>query len=188
MTKYAAPAQDRTRAASVLPRARRKTGDFMKMRLEWVVNCAWLMALACSALAAQVEHAPRRSSGDIQFEYGLMPAAVVARHAKDHPERKMHGGAPSPSSTHLVVALFDRQSGARIADAEVEATLTLLGGASVRKRLEPMTIADQPSYGEFFSLGVPGLYRIRFEARRPGAPGVAYAEFEHRIGREGSSR
>ena len=97
-------------------------------------------------------------------------------------------GAPSRSSTHLVVALFDRQSGARVADAEVEATVTLLGGASVRKRLQPMAIADQPSYGQFFSMSVPGLYRIRLEARRPGAAGVAYAEFEHRVAREGPSR
>jgi hypothetical protein len=146
------------------------------------------MALAGSALAAQIEHMPRRSSGDIQFEYGLVPAAVVARHAKDHAEREMHGGAPSRSSTHLVVALFDRQSGARVADAEAEATVTLLGGASVRKRLQPMAIADQPSYGQFFSMSVPGLYRIRLEARRPGAASVAYAEFEHRVAREGPSR
>jgi hypothetical protein len=146
------------------------------------------MAWASSALAAQIEHAPGRSSGDIAFEYGLVPAAVVARHAKDHAERGMHGGAPARSSTHLVVALFDRQSGARVFDAEVEATVTLLGGASERKRLQPMTIADQPSYGQFFSMGVPGVYRIRFEARRTGAAGVAFAEFEHRVRREESSK
>jgi hypothetical protein len=163
-------------------------GEFMKTRLGWLVYGAWLAVVASSALAAQIEHAPRRSSGDIEFQYGLMPAGLVARHIKEHPERKMHGGGGSTSSTHLVVALFDKQSGTRIADAEVEATVTLLGGTSVRKRLEPMTIADQPSYGEFFSIGVPGLYRIRFEARRPGAAGVAFAEFEHRVGREGSSR
>jgi hypothetical protein len=160
----------------------------MKIRLMGLVFGAWLAALAGLVLAAQPEHSPRQASGQIDFQYGLMPAALVARHAKEHVERKMHGGVPSPSSTHLVVALFDKQSGARISDAEVEATVTLLGSTSVRKRLEPMTIADQPSYGEFFSMGVAGLYRIRFEARRPGAAGVAFAEFEHRVVREGPSR
>lgn len=149
---------------------------------------AWLAAVAGSALATQIEHAPRRSSGDIEFQYGLMPAKEVARHAEDHVERKMHGGVEPASDTHLVVALFDRHNGARISNAEVEASVTLLGGASQRKRLERMTVADQLSYGGYFSMGVPGLYRIRFEARRAGAPGIAYAEFEHRVGREGSAR
>jgi hypothetical protein len=84
-----------------------------------------------------------------------MPAVLVARHAKEHVERKMHGGAPSPSSTHLVVALFDKQSGARVSDAEVEATVTLLGSTSARKRLKPMAIADQPSFGGILLHGRP---------------------------------
>ena len=131
-------------------------GELMKLRLVWLIYGAWLAVVTGSALATQIEHATRRTSGDIEFQYGLMPAKVVARHAKDHVERKMHGGSESSSSTHVVVALFDRKSGARISDAEVEATVTLLGSASVRKRLEPMTVADQPSYGAFFSMGVPG--------------------------------
>jgi hypothetical protein len=165
-----------------------RLGEFMKLRLGWWMCGAWLAAVTGIAPAAQIEHAPRRTSGDIEFHYGLMPAELVARHADDHVERKMHGGGESASDTHLVVALFDRKSGARISDAEVEASVTLLGGASMRKRLERMTIADQPSYGAYFPMGVPGLYRIRFEARRAGAPGIAYAEFEHRVGREGSAR
>lgn len=72
-----------------------------------------------------------------------------------------------------------------IADAEGTATVTLLGGASATKRLEPMAIANQPSFGGFFSLGAPGIYRLRFEARRPGVAEVASAEFEYRLSAEG---
>ena len=150
--------------------------------------CVLLAILAGAAAAAQLEHAARWAGGGIDFQYGLMPAEVVARHAKDHPEAKMHGGAPAKGDTHVVVALFDKQSGARIADAEVDATVALLGGASIRKRLEPMAIGGLPSYGGFFSMGAPGLYRIRFEARAPAMSGTAFAEFEHRIGREAASR
>ena len=159
----------------------------MKLQVMGIVFGAWLALFMSHSPAAQPEHGTRQAAGGIEFQYGLMPAALVAHHAGEHPERKMHGDPPSRSSMHLVVALFDKQGGARISDAEVEATVTLLGGASVRKRLQPMTIADQPSYGEFFSMGVPGLYRIRFEAKRPGTTGIAYAEYEHRVARGGSS-
>jgi len=57
----------------------------------------------------------------------------------------------------------------------------MLGGTSVAKRLEPLVIANQPSFGGFFLLGVPGIYRIRFEVRRPGVAEVPAAEFEHRV-------
>jgi hypothetical protein len=160
----------------------------MNLQVMGIVLAAWLAFFMGRSLAAQPEHGTRQAAGSIEFQYGLMPAALVARHAEEHPERKMHGGAPSRSNMHLVVALFDKQRGARVSDAEVEATVSLLGGGSQRKRLQPMTIADLPSYGEFFAMGVPGLYRIRFEARRPGEAGISYAEFEHRIAREGSSR
>jgi hypothetical protein len=149
---------------------------------------AWLTLSGDYTVAVQHEHSVRQVGGGIEFQYGLMPAALVARHAENHPERKMHGGAVSRSGVHLVVALFDKQSGERVADAEVEVTIGLLGGASVRKRLQPMAIADQPSYGEFFAMGAPGLYRIRFEAKRPGVAGIAYAEFEHRVATKGGAR
>ena len=47
-----------------------------------------------------------------------------------------------------------------------------------------MAIANQPSFGGFFPLDVPGIYRIRFEVRRPGIAEVAAAEFEHRVSLE----
>lgn len=62
--------------------------------------------------------------------------------------------------------------------------ITLAGGPSVTKRLEPMTIPGQPGFGGFVSIGVPGIYKIRSEARRPGAAGSASAEFEHRVSPE----
>ena len=164
------------------------------MMLQLMANVlgARLPLLTGHSAAAQPEHGSRQAAGSIEFLYGLMPAPLVARHAGVHPERKMHGGAPSHSSIHLVVALFDEESGARVSDAGVDASgvdasVSLLGGACVRKRLQSMTITDRPSYGEFFVIGVPGLYRISFEARRPGAAGISYLELEHRVAREGSS-
>ncbi len=130
-------------------------------------------------------HAPAAQPGqDIVFQYGVVPAEVVLAHAEPHAERQMHGGAASRGSSHVVVALFDTK-GDRIPRAEVTATVTLLGGPSETKRLERMDIAGQPSFGNFFRMGAPGTYRLRFEARRPGEPRAASAEFEYRVSPEG---
>lgn len=60
------------------------------------------------------------------------------------------------------------------------------GGAAPRGAShEPMAIANQASFGGFFPLPAPGIYRLRFEARRPGIAGISSAEFEYRVAREG---
>ena len=144
-----------------------------------------LVAFAAHRAAAEPAHAFREAGGEVVFHYGVVPAQLVLAHPDKHPERQMHGGAAPSGASHVVVALFDAAKGERIAQAEVTATVSLLGGAAVTKRLEPMMIAAQPSFGGFFSLGAPGVYKLRFEARRPGIPGVASAQFEHRVSPEG---
>ena len=131
--------------------------------------------------AAETPNALRQTRDGVVFNYGVAPAEIVLAHPDQHPERMMHRGTAPKGSSHLVVALSDAVNEQRIAEAEVTARVTLLGGTSVTKRLEPMEIASQPSFGGFFQLGVPGIYRIRFEVRRPGIADVAAAEFEHRV-------
>jgi hypothetical protein len=131
--------------------------------------------------AAEQAHAIRQGTQGLAFHYGLVPAEVVLAHPKAHVEREMHGGARRGAS-HIVLALFEGDK--RIADADVTVHITLAGGPSVTRRLEPMTIAGQPSFGAFVSVGVPGIYRIRFDVRRPGMEGVASEEFEHRVSPE----
>jgi hypothetical protein len=145
----------------------------------------WAGALlaAASGWAADGAHAVRPPGGDVVFHYGVVPAEVVLKHAEPHAERQMHGTPPRGSS-HVVVALFDAK-GDRIGQAEVIATVTLAGGPSQTKRLEPMDIAGRPSFGNFFHMGTPGAYCLRFLARRPGQPLAASREFECRVAPEG---
>jgi hypothetical protein len=148
---------------------------------------AWLAA-GTPAFAAETSHAIRQGAQDLAFHYGIVPAAVVLAHPDQHPERAMHGGRPPKGASHVVLALFDAAGRRRVSDAQVTATVTPVGGASVSRKLEPMSIAGQPSFGGFFSFAAPGIYRIRFEARLPGAHGPAIAEFEHRVSPEGRRR
>lgn len=136
-----------------------------------------------AGLAPAADPAPA-AVGDIAFYYGVVPAEVVLKHAQAHAERQMHGGAPAGSS-HVVVALFDATKGERIGVAAVTATVTLVGGASQTKRLEPMDIAGLPSFGNFFHMADAGVYRLRFEARRPRDAHPASAEFEYRVSAKG---
>ena len=131
------------------------------------------------AAQAQPAHALRQAGG-LVFHYGIVPAEIVLAHPEQHPERAMHADGARRGASHVVLALFD-MAGKRISQAEVQATVTLVGGPAVTRSLEPMTIAGQASFGGFFSFVAPGIYRIRFEARRTPPEGMASAEFEHRV-------
>lgn len=137
-------------------------------------------AVSPAVLAQPAAHAQAQRSG-LVFHYGLVPSEMVLSHPQSHEERRMHPGDARKGRSHLVLAIFDAASGERIAKAEVMAHIALLGGPSTTKALEPMEIAGKASFGGFVPVGAPGIYKIRFEVKRPGVPGTDKAEFEHRI-------
>lgn len=97
---------------------------------------------------------------------GVVPTHVV----QDQPAvTPMHGGVPGGASYHhVMIALFEEQTGKRIRDAEVTASVRELGLASETKRLESMEIAGAMSYGNYFPMSADKIYRIGLEIRRPG--------------------
>lgn len=105
---------------------------------------------------------------DLMIYLGVVPAATVRGHPKTHDEAKMHGGAPaSEHSMHVVAAVFDNSSGARITEANVSAHITEPGGLQRTVRLEPMVVAGALTYGGFakFQRGI--RYRIGIKVDRP---------------------
>lgn len=142
--------------------------------------CAGIAGVAGISALAQPAHAQSQTPG-LLFHYGLVPSEMVLSHPQAHEERRMHPGDARKGRSHLVLAIFDAASGERIANAEVKVHVTLVGGPSTTKALEPMDIARLPSFGAFVPIGAPGIYKIRFEVKRPGVPGTQNAEFEHRI-------
>jgi hypothetical protein len=143
-------------------------------------SLAFAAAVFAGESPAQPAHAVRQTPL-LVFHFGITPAAIVQEHPAQHPERSMHGGVARNGGSHLVLALFDTATGRRIPDAVVHASVSSLGGATVTKRLEGMLIAGQPSFGGYFHVDAPGIYRIRFEASVSGYPGPATADFEHRV-------
>lgn len=100
---------------------------------------------------------------------GVAPSALIATHAPSHAERRMHAGL-GEGNAHVMVALFDADTGARIEDAAVEASLRGERHRGARRlRLEPMRIEDALAYGGFTTLA-RDRYHLTIEARRPDRP------------------
>lgn len=135
---------------------------------------AALLGVAFSVPAA--ERGYRQVVDGIAVYFGIMPAQLVRGHPPEHPEGQMHGGAPA-GENHLLVALFNAQTGARVTDAEVHATITGPGRYKAEKRLEPMVIAGSLSYGNYFYMTGPGPYRIALRIRLPGRDEELRASF-----------
>jgi hypothetical protein len=113
---------------------------------------------------------------------GVVPAEIVKGHPSGHAETTMHGGSPKGRHEyHVVAAIFDAATGARVSDATVTAQISGLALSGPTRKLESMEIAKTISYGGFFDLPGPDLYTIRLAVQRPGSqPVVLDFKYDHR--------
>lgn len=103
---------------------------------------------------------------------GIVPAAIVKGHPKGHTEAEMHGGPPKGGHAyHIVIAIFEEQSGARVENARVSAMVAGAGHVGgTNFSLEPMSIADTITYGGFIDLLPTERYQIVVTIGIPGRP------------------
>jgi hypothetical protein len=117
---------------------------------------------------------------DTIIYFAVLPAEIIRGHQKDHPEASMHGGVPGGSHVHhIMVALFEAKTFDRITDANVEATVTEIGMAGKTKTLEPFTVAEALTYGNYFEMPSQALYRVHVTVRRPGSNKTVETTFEY---------
>lgn len=144
------------------------------------------IAVSASSLARAEDAAHYQAAGGIAGYIGIVPAEIVKGHPIGHTERVMHGGVPpKPHEHHLIVALFDSSTGARITNANVAVTVFGAGNTMVygqshqspwgskpavlpRRPLELMLIANTTTYGGFFELPGRAIYTIQVVVQRPG--------------------
>ena len=127
---------------------------------------------------------PRNSQtvDGMTIELGVLPAELIQGHLLVPSDPKaLHGGAkPYSRSHHVVVALFDAKTGARITDVRIRAGV---GNRSYNHEpdevLEPMEINNVISYGNLFPLQGEGVWRIHLEILRAGAPRPVEADFAY---------
>lgn len=143
-----------------------------------------LLLLAGQASAQGADAGQYRSAGGLAVYIGLMPASLVKGHASAQAERRMHGGARGGRHEyHLVAAVFDEGSGARISDARVSARIAGLGLAGGWTRLEPMQIAGTTTYGAFVTFRGADRYTIHLEIDRGGSGSPVRMRFPFEHGR-----
>lgn len=148
------------------PVSRAKASWFAKVR-RVLLSAALATAVVPASVFADVHEHTKTVSG-LTVYLGLVPAQIVRGHPGRHPEAQAHGGAPRGEHVyHLIVAVFDTASGARVEDAKVAARVSSLGLAGPHRGLEPMKIADTVTYGNYFNLPGRGRYRVDVEVERP---------------------
>ncbi len=118
----------------------------------------------------------------VVIHLGVAPAATILARASQPEEFHMHGGVPTGANHyHVMVALFDKFTGNRITGAKVDASVEEFGmGAAERKVMEPMTVAGQETYGNYFTLRNPGIYRIHVAVHGVSGKPALQTEFEYR--------
>lgn len=138
--------------------------------------CAAILMFAVVPMHAAETGSLQQTVSGVEIYIGIVPAAMVREHPRQHPERRMHGGSGS-SDYHVMVALFDAKNGARITDAQVGARLVAPSQSVPETGLEPMTIAGALTYGNYFDMAPGGSYRIDVSIRRPGVAETVHATF-----------
>jgi hypothetical protein len=122
-----------------------------------------------------------KSAAGLTVYLGVVPAELVKGPGPHSADRPMHGGSPRGSHEHhIVIAVYDSTTNARIEDATVTAKVSGLGLSGPQKTLEPMKIADTITYGAFFNL-TADLYTIRVTVQRSSSqPVVLDFKYDHR--------
>lgn len=94
-------------------------------------------------------------------------------------------GGPAPtrgsakSEWHVLIALFDSQTGRRIEQAAVLVRAAPLGLSGVEKSLEPMTVAGSVTFGNYFEFSRPGPHLISVSVRISGHSNPIRVSFDH---------
>lgn len=133
-------------------------------------RCAGVLITIALALGPALADDGYRNADGLAVYLGIVPAAVVHGHPTTHAESTMHGGAGTAGHLqHIVVAVFDARSGARVENAQVSARIGGLGHVGEQSvRLDPMKIANTITYGGFVTLPGNDRYDIVVDIAIPG--------------------
>jgi len=137
------------------------------------------LAMVSSVALADVGNETKSAAG-LTVDLGIVPAETI-RSRPDYAAHPMHGGVPPGKSVyHVMVAIFDAKTGARVTDAQVRARVEEVGLTREEKALESMKDADAVTYGNFFHMAGHNTFRITVQIRRPGTTRATELQFEHR--------
>ena len=145
----------------------------------YMFNPATIAATQTRPVASAVSGQDFAVVGGTTVYFGVVSGDAIRSHPKEYPQ-KVYGVPPiGPAQYYVTVALFDTPSGQRIEDAVVKSRVATTAGSGPEKTLQPITIANSRSYGNYFAMGGAGPYKVTVQVKRPGAPDVIQAQFEY---------
>jgi len=120
---------------------------------------------------------------DLTVYLGVVPAAIVQGHKAEF-ETAVQGGLLRSSihNIHLVAAVFNKDSGARIRDIQVRARIHGTNQNRWTVNLRPMLVNGKLTYGGFTNLGPEQDVMISIDVMRRGrtpATHITTAQFEY---------
>ncbi len=140
----------------------------------------WMTVGTWNSMAAAAENGLSKTAGGLTVYLGVVPAEIVKGPLNHSAARPMHGGIPKGAHEyHVVAAIFDASTGARVANATVTAQVSGLGLVGPQKPLGQMEIANTITYGAFFDLPGRDLYTIKLTIKRSGEPQPVSLEFKY---------
>jgi cytochrome c5 len=137
------------------------------------------VATQTSPVASAVSGQDFAVVGGTTVYFGVVPAHAIRSRPKEYPQKMYGVPPPGPAQYYVTVALFDTPSGQRIEDAVVKARVATAAGAGPEKTLQPITIANSRSYGNYFAMSGSGPYKVSVHIRRPGSSDAIQAQFEY---------
>jgi cytochrome c5 len=144
----------------------------------YMFNPATVAAPGSAATAGAVTGQDVAVAGGTTVYFGVVSADVIRTHPKDYPQQGYSVPPSAPAQYYVTVAVFDSASGQRIDDATVSAQVATATGSGPEKTLEPITIANSRSYGNYFAMAGTGPYKIAVQIKRPGVQETVRARFE----------
>jgi hypothetical protein len=139
-----------------------------------------LSALLWASGPAAAQTGEPKTSGGLTVYLGVVPAGIVKGPSPRSAEKPMHGRVPRGTHEyHVVAAIFDAATNARISDASVAAQVSGLGLSGPSKKLEPMEIVGTITYGAFFHLPGRDLYTVKLTVERPSSPRPVTFQFKY---------
>ncbi len=145
-----------------------------------------LRAGVAAALIALAGTASAQTTSDfaevdgVTIYLAVLPAEMLRGFPSGSEESRMHGGVPRGKHIHHVqVALFDTQTGDRIDGAQVTATVAEIGLGGVTKTLQPFTIGDALTYGQYFEFEKRLHFDVNIRATLPGGKRVVETTFDY---------
>lgn len=148
-----------------------------------ILSIAFSFMLSIDSWAAESQQ--YQLANGLAVYIGVLPVGMTTQHQPGGSGGETHGGTPTwGQQYHVIVALFDNDSGTRVTDAKINAAVfnaSLPGkrASGPKKQLEPMQVAGNTVYGNYFNLPAPAPYRIEVDIRRGDSSVATRAVFNY---------